>query len=82
MLPPVVPLRLSLPVRPACRRNDAEHWTHSHAILSSDHSFGRKLWLHVELFYQAFNMLFAWFSLGNWYIIFIIITQSLYVSSA
>lgn len=23
----------------------------------SDHSFMRKLWLHVELFYQTFNML-------------------------
>lgn len=26
---------------------------------SSDHSFIRKLWLHVELFYQTFNMLFV-----------------------
>ncbi|KAM0750978.1 hypothetical protein T439DRAFT_300931 [Meredithblackwellia eburnea MCA 4105] len=46
-------------------------------LYRSDHSFGRKLWLHIELFYQTFNMIFAWFSLGNWYIIFVIITQSL-----
>lgn len=26
-------------------------------LYRSDHSFGRKMWLHVELFYQTFNML-------------------------
>ena len=26
-------------------------------LYRSDHSFWRKLWLHVELFYQTFNML-------------------------
>lgn len=46
-------------------------------IYRSDHSFMRKLWLHVELFYQTYNMLFAWFSLGNWYIIMYILTTSM-----
>lgn len=31
-------------------------------LYRSDHTFWRKLWLHVELFYQAFNMIFAWVS--------------------
>ncbi|BGP01634.1 Chitin synthase 4 [Rhodotorula toruloides] len=46
-------------------------------LYRSDHSFIRKLWLHVELFYQTFNMLFAWFALGNWYIIMYILTTSM-----
>lgn len=46
-------------------------------IYRSDHSFMRKLWLHFELFYQTYNMLFAWFSLGNWYIIMYILTTSM-----
>ncbi|ORY77216.1 glycosyltransferase family 2 protein [Leucosporidium creatinivorum] len=50
-------------------------------LYRSDHSFWRKLWLHVELFYQTFNMLFAWFGLANYYIIFVILTQSLADSS-
>lgn len=31
-------------------------------LYRSDHTFWRKLWLHVELVYQAFNMIFAWVS--------------------
>ncbi|POY74474.1 hypothetical protein BMF94_2473 [Rhodotorula taiwanensis] len=46
-------------------------------LYRSDHSFMRKLWLHVELFYQTYNMLFAWFSLANWYIIMYILTASM-----
>ncbi|GAA5977405.1 hypothetical protein JCM10908_004966 [Rhodotorula pacifica] len=46
-------------------------------LYRSDHSFMRKLWLHVELFYQTYNMIFAWFSLGNWYIIMYILTTSM-----
>ena len=50
-------------------------------IYRSDHSIWRKWWLHVELIYQTFNMIFAWFGLGNYYIIFNILTTSLEDSS-
>ncbi|KAH7337302.1 chitin synthase-domain-containing protein [Rhizoctonia solani] len=46
-------------------------------IYRSSHSFARKAWIHVELFYQTFNLLFSWFSLGNYYIAFVILTQSM-----
>ncbi|SGY19437.1 BQ5605_C014g07647 [Microbotryum silenes-dioicae] len=46
-------------------------------IYRSDHTFWRKMWLHVELIYQSFNMLFTWFGLANYYIIFVILTESL-----
>ncbi|BGP17974.1 hypothetical protein JCM10213_003981 [Rhodosporidiobolus nylandii] len=46
-------------------------------LYRSDHSFVRKTWLHIELLYQTFNMLFAWFSLANWYIILQILISSL-----
>ncbi|KAI5479453.1 chitin synthase, glycosyltransferase family 2 protein [Pseudohyphozyma bogoriensis] len=50
-------------------------------LYRSDHTFTRKLWLHVELIYQSFQMVFSWFALGNWYIIFFILTKSLYVNT-
>ncbi|BGP49869.1 Chitin synthase 4 [Rhodotorula kratochvilovae] len=46
-------------------------------LYRSDHSFIRKLWLHVELFYQTFTTIFAWFALGNWYIIMYILTTAM-----
>ncbi|QRV92037.1 chitin synthase [Ceratobasidium sp. AG-Ba] len=46
-------------------------------IYRSSHSFGRKFWIHVELFYQTFNLIFSWFALGNYYIAFVILTQSM-----
>ncbi|GAA6030305.1 hypothetical protein JCM8097_009038 [Rhodosporidiobolus ruineniae] len=46
-------------------------------LYRSDHTFMRKFWLHVELLYQTFNMLFAWFALANWYIIMEILISSL-----
>ncbi|KDN43748.1 hypothetical protein RSAG8_05938, partial [Rhizoctonia solani AG-8 WAC10335] len=46
-------------------------------LYRSSHSFARKAWIHVELFYQTFNLLFSWFSLGNYYIAFVILTQSM-----
>ncbi|GAA5928047.1 hypothetical protein JCM3775_002798 [Rhodotorula graminis] len=50
-------------------------------LYRSDHSFIRKLWLHIELLYQAFNTIFAWFALGNWYIIMFILTTAMEDSS-
>ncbi|KAF8721454.1 Chitin synthase, partial [Rhizoctonia solani] len=46
-------------------------------IYRSSHSVARKAWIHVELLYQTYNLLFSWFSLGNYYIAFVILTQSM-----
>lgn len=32
-------------------------------IYRSSHSFGRKFWIHVEMVYQTFNLIFSWFAL-------------------
>lgn len=50
---------------------------HFHCLYRSSHSFMRKFWIHIEMFYQLYNLIFAWFSLGNYYIAFIILTQAL-----
>ncbi|KZS93873.1 glycosyltransferase family 2 protein [Sistotremastrum niveocremeum HHB9708] len=46
-------------------------------IYRSSHSFWRKFWIHVEMVYQTYNLFFAWFSLGNYYIAFIILSQAM-----
>jgi chitin synthase len=40
-------------------------------IYRSSHTFARKFWIHVEMFYQTFNLIFSWFALGNFYIAFV-----------
>ncbi|KAH9160206.1 chitin synthase-domain-containing protein [Lactarius sanguifluus] len=35
-----------------------------HYIYRSSHSFKPKSWIHVELTYQTFNLVFSWFTLG------------------
>jgi chitin synthase len=50
---------------------------HFHYLYRSSHSFIRKIWIHVELVYQVFNLIFAWFSLGNYYITFIILADAM-----
>jgi chitin synthase len=50
---------------------------HFHYIYRSSHSVLRKFWIHVEIFYQFFNLIFAWFSLANYYIAFTILTTAL-----
>jgi chitin synthase len=56
---------------------------HFHYIYRSSHSFLRKFWIHIEMFYQLYNLIFSWFALGNYYIAFVILTSALegYVSS-
>ncbi|KAG8214804.1 glycosyltransferase family 2 protein [Butyriboletus roseoflavus] len=56
---------------------------HFHYIYRSSHTFIRKFWIHVEMFYQLYNLIFSWFALGNYYIAFIILTNALedYISS-
>jgi len=50
---------------------------HAHQIFRSDHSFIRKFMFLIEFFYQTISMIFAWFALGNFYLVFRILTQSL-----
>ncbi|GJF00218.1 glycosyltransferase family 2 protein [Phanerochaete sordida] len=50
---------------------------HFHYIYRSAHSFLRKFWIHVEMLYQLFNLIFSWFALGNYYISFIVLSESL-----
>nr|KIR48602.1 chitin synthase [Cryptococcus bacillisporus CA1280] len=46
-------------------------------LYRSSHTFTRKFFLHVELVYQTLNMIFAWFALGNYFIAFFVLTESL-----
>ncbi|KZT69531.1 glycosyltransferase family 2 protein [Daedalea quercina L-15889] len=48
-----------------------------HYIYRSSHTFLRKFWIHVEFIYQTFNLFFSWFALGNFYIFFVVLTDSL-----
>ncbi|KAI0250489.1 glycosyltransferase family 2 protein [Lactifluus subvellereus] len=48
-----------------------------HYIYRSSHSFARKFWIHVELIYQTFNLIFSWFALGNFFISFFVLTNAL-----
>lgn len=50
---------------------------HFHYIYRSSHSFMRKFWIHVELIYQVFNLIFSWFALGNYYIAFRVLTNAM-----
>ncbi|KIK44999.1 glycosyltransferase family 2 protein [Suillus luteus UH-Slu-Lm8-n1] len=36
---------------------------HFHYLYRSSHSFMRKFWIHIEMFYQLYNLIFAWFAL-------------------
>ncbi|SMR41688.1 unnamed protein product [Zymoseptoria tritici ST99CH_1A5] len=50
---------------------------HFYQIFRSHHSLFRKLFFFVEFTYQAVNMLFAWFAIGNFFLVFRILTTSL-----
>ncbi|KAF9968391.1 Chitin synthase, class 1 [Mortierella alpina] len=51
--------------------------THSANIWRSDHGFMRKLWFHLEFFYNFISIVFSWFALGNMYLTFFFLTRSL-----
>jgi chitin synthase len=51
--------------------------THFYQLFRSDHSFLRKLMFMIEFIYQAINMIFAWFGIGNFFLVFHILTTSL-----
>ncbi|RSH90411.1 Chitin synthase, class 1 [Saitozyma podzolica] len=46
-------------------------------LYRSSHSFTRKFFLHIDLVYQTVNLVFSWFALGNFYIAFVVLTNSL-----
>lgn len=50
---------------------------HFYYIYRSSHSFMRKFWIHVEMVYQLFNLIFSWFALANYYIAFSILSSAL-----
>ncbi|KAI9462964.1 glycosyltransferase family 2 protein, partial [Boletus coccyginus] len=56
---------------------------HFHYLYRSSHTFIRKFWIHIEMFYQLYNLIFSWFALGNYYIAFVILSNALedYISS-
>ncbi|EFE30566.1 chitin synthase 1 [Trichophyton benhamiae CBS 112371] len=50
---------------------------HFYQVGRSNHSFTRKLMLIIEFIYQTINLLFAWFAIGNFFLVFRILTASL-----
>ncbi|KAF8551879.1 glycosyltransferase family 2 protein [Imleria badia] len=50
---------------------------HFRCIYRSSHSFLRKFWIHIEMFYQLYTLIFSWFALANYYISFVILTNAL-----
>ncbi|GAM43193.1 chitin synthase [Talaromyces pinophilus] len=50
---------------------------HFYQIGRSSHSFMRKFMLGFEFIFQTINMLFAWFAIGNFFLVFHILTQYL-----
>lgn len=50
---------------------------HFPKIWTSSHSFGRKIFFHIEFFYQFINLVVSWFSIGSYFLVFRILTTSL-----
>ncbi|KAM6493804.1 glycosyltransferase family 2 protein [Amanita muscaria] len=50
---------------------------HFHYIYRSAHTFMRKFWVHVEMFYQVYNLVFSWFGLANYFIAFVILADAM-----
>ncbi len=51
--------------------------THVYQLWRSDHSAIRKFMFLIEFTYQTINMLFAWFAIGNFFLVFRLLTASL-----
>ncbi|CAK3951604.1 glycosyltransferase family 2 [Lecanosticta acicola] len=51
--------------------------SHFYQLWRSHHTFIRKFFLCIEFVYQLVNMLFAWFAIGNFFLVFRILTSSL-----
>ena len=50
---------------------------HFYQLGRSSHTFLRKVMLFIEFTYQTINMLFAWFGIGNFFLVFRILTFGL-----
>ncbi|RDB24703.1 Chitin synthase 3 [Hypsizygus marmoreus] len=50
---------------------------HVGQIMRSGHGLGRKIVLMCETVYNVVGLVFAWFSIGNFYLFFIVLTSSL-----
>ncbi|KAJ7287588.1 chitin synthase [Mycena rebaudengoi] len=50
---------------------------HTGQVLRSGHSFSRKFFLMIEMVYNVINLVFSWFSIGNFYLFFVVLTSSL-----
>ncbi|KAI8977521.1 chitin synthase 1 [Mycotypha africana] len=50
------------------------HWR---KVWSSDHSLFRKLLFMLNDLYQLYNLVFSWFAIGNFYLVFYIMTTSI-----
>lgn len=50
---------------------------HFYQFFRSDHSVLRKLMLFIEFIFHTINMIFAWFAIGNFFLVFSILTTSL-----
>lgn len=53
---------------------------HFYKVWHSAHSFGRKIFLHIEFIYQFINLVVSWFSIGSYFLVFRILTTSLSAS--
>lgn len=50
---------------------------HFPKLWHSSHTFLRKLFLHIQFFYQLLNLIVSWFSIGSYFLVFRILTTSL-----
>ncbi|KAJ4417346.1 Chitin synthase, class 2 [Gnomoniopsis sp. IMI 355080] len=50
---------------------------HFYQFFRSDHSLFRKIAFFVEFTFNTINMIFAWFAIGNFFLVFKILTSSL-----
>lgn len=50
---------------------------HFYQFFRSDHSFIRKLMFMLEFLFNTVNMIFAWFAIGNFFLVFKILADSL-----
>ncbi|KAG8908388.1 Chitin synthase, class 1, partial [Tulasnella sp. 403] len=46
-------------------------------IYRSSHTVARKFWIHVEMVYQLYNLIFSWFALGNYWVSFVILAGAM-----
>ncbi|CAK7918177.1 chitin synthase 2 [[Candida] anglica] len=50
---------------------------HFPKIWTSSHSLGKKIFFHIEFFYQFLNLVVSWFSIGSYFLVFRILTTGL-----